>query len=94
MPYQGRKNILIGNLVNAKFKEINNSWVKYLGGLGEYECNKLLTEKKFSLGEIDTIKKVIEFCNSKEDFNYIFNGIFKRNLEFYLRKTNFGKQQS
>ena len=89
LPYQGRKNILIGNLVNAKFKEINNSWVKYLGGLGEYECNKLLTEKKFSLGEIDTIKKVIEFCNSKEDFNYIFNGIFKRNLEFYLRKNEF-----
>ena len=74
---------------NLKFKEINKSQVKYIGGLGEYECNKLLTEKKYSLGEIETIKKVIEFCNSKGDLNYVFNGIFKCNLEFYLRKNKF-----
>ena len=74
---------------NIKFKEINSSQVKYLGVLGEYECDKLLTEKKYSLGEIETIKKIIEFCNSKGDLNYIFYGIFKRNLEFYLRKNEF-----
>ncbi len=76
---------------NAKFKEINNSRVKYLGGLGEYESKKLLTEKKYSLGEIGTIKKVIEFCNTKTDLNYIFHGVYKGNLEFYLRKYEFGE---
>lgn len=76
---------------NIKFKEISNSQVKYIGGLGEYESNKLLTEKKYSLGEIGTIKKVIEFCNSKTDLNYIFHGVYKGNLELYLRKNGFGE---
>lgn len=58
---------------NEKFKEIEDSQVKYLGGLGEYESEKLLTEKNYSLGEVETIKMIIGFCNSKRDFICLFS---------------------
>ena len=74
---------------NEKFKEIENCHVRYLGGLGEYESKKLLTEKNYSLGEIGTIRKIIQFCNSKGDLNYIFCGVYGGNLEAYLRKNRF-----
>lgn len=74
---------------NEKFKEIGECQVTYLGGLGEYESKNLLTEKTYSLGEIRTIKKIIQFCNSEGDLNYIFYGVFGWNLEAYLRKHEF-----
>lgn len=74
---------------NEKFKEIGKCQVRSLGGLGEYESKKLLTEKTYSLGEIGTIKKLIQFCNTKGDLNYIFYGVFGWNLEAYLRKHEF-----
>lgn len=74
---------------NEKFKEIGECQVRYVGGLGEYESKKLLTEKNYSLGEIETIKKIIQFCNSRRDLNYVFYGVYGGNLEAYLRKNGF-----
>ena len=42
---------------NIKFKEISNSQVKYLGGLGEYGCNKFLTEKNIHLERWRRLRK-------------------------------------
>lgn len=74
---------------NEKFKEIGECQVRYVGGLGEYESKKLLTEKNYSLGEIGTIKKIIEFCNSKRDFISLFYNKYVGNFEVCLRNNNF-----
>ena len=75
---------------NEKFKEIGKCQVRSLGGLGEYESKKLLTEKTYSLGEIETIKKIVGFCNSKKDFICLFYNRYVGNFETCLRNNNFG----
>lgn len=42
---------------NNKFKEIRNIQVKYIGGLGEYESKKLLTEKNIHLKRKKQLRK-------------------------------------
>lgn len=74
---------------NEKFKEIGKCQVRHLGGLGEYESKKLLTEKNYSLGEIETIKKIVGFCNSKRDFICLFHNRYVGNFETCLRNNNF-----
>ncbi len=74
---------------NRDFEIIKNCQVKYLGGLGEYECKKLLTEACYSLEQIETIRKIFELCNSQTDFNMIFYGVLGKNMEFFLRKYKF-----
>lgn len=74
---------------NEKFKDIGECQVKYLGGLGEYESEKLLTEKTYSLGEVETIKIIISFCNSQRDFIYLFHNRAAGNFEDCLRKNGF-----
>lgn len=74
---------------NEKFKEIGDCQVRYLEGLGEYESKKLLTEKTYSLGDVETIKKIVEFCNSKRDFIFLFHNRYVGNFETCLRNNNF-----
>lgn len=74
---------------NEKFKEIGDCQVKHLGGLGEYESEKLLTEKNYSLGEMETIKITIGFCNSKRDLICLFYNRYAGNFEACLRKNGF-----
>lgn len=74
---------------NEKFKEIGDCQVKYLNGLGEYESEKLLTEKRYSVGEIETIKMIIDFCNSKRDLTSLFYNRCAGNFEDCLRRNGF-----
>lgn len=74
---------------NEKFKEIEDCKVRYLGGLGEYESEKLLTEKNYSVGDIETIKMIIGFCNSKRDFICLFYNRCAGNFEDCLSKNGF-----
>lgn len=74
---------------HEKFKEIEDCHVNYIGGLGEYESKKLLTEKNYSLGDIETIKKIIGFCNSRSDFICLFHNRYAGNFEACLRKNGF-----
>lgn len=75
---------------NPDFAIIKNSPVKcYGGGLGEYESAHLLTEKIYSLGDINTIKRMIDFCNTEGDFNIIFYGIAGIKLENRLNQFGF-----
>lgn len=74
---------------NEKFREIEDCHVNYIGGLGEYESEKLLTEKRYSVGEIETIKMIIGFCNSKRDLTCLFYNRCAGNLEDCLSRNGF-----
>ncbi len=52
---------------NQEFDMIKNSKVRYLGGaLDEYESERLLVEKCYSLEKVETIRKIFKLCNSQE----------------------------
>lgn len=68
---------LVFDLDDEKFDEIKDCEVKYTGNsLGEYECCKLLTEKNFSLCDIETIKLMFSMVNNNQQFATIFKHIF------------------
>lgn len=85
------------DVLNQDFKTIKKSQVKYIGGLGEYECKYLLAEECYSLEKTETIRKIFELCNSQRDFICIFNGIpnnrsldnSRKNMGYYLCEYGF-----
>jgi hypothetical protein len=75
---------------NPLFKIIEDEKVRYIGGgLGEYECKKLLTEKYYSLEDIETIRMLFQMAKNSSDIHIIFQGLLGKNLESYLRVYKF-----
>lgn len=75
---------------NPVFRSIADCPVQYRGlALGEYEAEKLLPEKIYSLEKIETIRLIFEHTRSKPDFIHIFSDCEKEGLSFYLEKYGF-----
>lgn len=71
------------------FGAIKDCPVKYIGGgLGEYETEKLLPERLYSLESIASIRKLFELTSSIGDLISIFCGA-NNNLSYYLKAYGF-----